>query len=82
MPAINVQPLKRIAKPKTIAFQREARIKSINNLSFTSRDNLGSIVWWDVTPPKTEYWAVHHMLGRAYGYELIDLLYAPESDIS
>ena len=38
---------------------------------------MGRVNWWSVTPPKTDYWHVHHMLGRAYAFELLDLLHNP-----
>jgi hypothetical protein len=53
--------------------------KTADDLTFTSRDDLGRIRWWDVTPPKTDYWRVHVVLGRAYAFELLDLLNNPES---
>lgn len=54
--------------------------KNVDALTFTSRDNSGRICWWDVAPPKTEYWHVHEMLGRAYAFELLDLLNNPEAE--
>ena len=54
--------------------------KSVDELGFTSRDEIGAINWWDVIPPKTEYWAAHYELGRAYAYELLDLLNNPEAE--
>lgn len=53
--------------------------KSVDDLTFTSRDELGRINWWSVTVPKTDYWHVHHTLGRAYAFELLDLLHNPEA---
>lgn len=53
--------------------------KSVDELTFTSRDELGPINWWDVAIPKTNYWDVHHTLGRAYAFELFDLLHNPEA---
>lgn len=51
--------------------------RTVDELSFTSRDELGRFNWWDVTPPKTNYWHVHEMLGRAYAFELLDLIHNP-----
>lgn len=48
---------------------------SVDDLNFTSRDPEGRICWWDVTPPKNDYWHVHQMLGRAYAFELLDLIH-------
>ena len=53
--------------------------KSADDLTFTSRDQSGCIKWWDVTVPKTNYWHVHHTLGRAYAFEVLDFLNNPES---
>ena len=53
--------------------------RSPDDLSFTSRDQSGCIKWWDVTVPKTNYWHVHHTLGRAYAFEVLDFLNNPES---
>jgi hypothetical protein len=54
--------------------------KSADDLSFTSRDSEGRINWWDVTPPKTNYWHAHEMLGRAYAFELLDLINRPSKE--
>lgn len=54
----------------------------VDNLSFTSRDPEGRIRWWDVTPPKTDYWHVHEMLGRAYAFEFIDLIQEKDKKLS
>lgn len=53
--------------------------KSVDELTFTSRDEIGAINWWSVTVPKTEYWGVHYELGRAYAFELLDLLHNPKA---
>ena len=53
--------------------------KSTDDLTFTTREENASFNWWNVTPPKTEYWAAHYELGRAYAYELLDLLNNPEA---
>lgn len=53
--------------------------KTPDELSFTSRDQSGFIKWWDITAPKTDYWPVHHTLGRAYAFEVLDFLNNPES---
>ena len=53
--------------------------KTVDDLTFTSRDEGGRINWWDVTIPKTNYWHVHQMLGRAYAFEVLDLLNNPEA---
>lgn len=54
--------------------------KKPDDLSFTSRDAEGRMVWWNVTPPKTNYWHVHEMLGRAYAFEVLDLLNTPDAE--
>lgn len=54
--------------------------KTVDELTFTSRDAQGRINWWDVTPPKTDYWHVHEMLGRAYAFEVLDLLNNPSAE--
>lgn len=54
--------------------------RNVGELSFTSRDHEGRICWWDVTPPKTDYWHVHEMLGRAYAFELLDLIHNSGKD--
>ncbi len=53
--------------------------KSVDDLSFTSRGERG-VTWWDVTPPKTHYWHAHEMLGRAYAFELLDLINRPSKE--
>jgi hypothetical protein len=53
--------------------------KTADDLSFTSRGERG-INWWDVVPPKTDYWHVHEMLGRAYAFELLDLINRPSKE--
>ena len=51
----------------------------VDNLTFTSRDEKGCIRWWDVVVPKTNYRDVHHSLGRAYAFEVLDFLNNPEA---
>jgi hypothetical protein len=53
--------------------------KCADDLTFTSRDQKGCIRWWDVVVPKTNYWHVHHSLGRAYAFEVLDFLNNPEA---
>ncbi len=36
-----------------------ADIKTVDDLSFTSRDKIGRIRWFDVIPPQTNYWPFH-----------------------
>ena len=52
--------------------------QTVDDLTFTSRDSEGRICWWDVTPPKTDYFPVFEKLGRAYAFELLDLIHNPE----
>ncbi|WP_124523695.1 MULTISPECIES: hypothetical protein [unclassified Burkholderia] len=52
------------------------------DLPFTARDENGHMVWWSVVPPNTDYYAVHHTLGRAYAFELLDLLNNPEGEFN
>jgi hypothetical protein len=54
--------------------------RTADDLPFTSRDEKGFIRWWDVTPPNTEYCHPHDALGRAYAFELLDLLNNPKAD--
>lgn len=54
--------------------------ESVDDLSFTSRDKVGRLNWWDVQAPKTTYWPVHHMLGRAYAFEVLSLLNNPDAN--
>jgi len=51
-----------------------------DDLSFTSRDSVGRIRWWDVTLPKTDYCHVHQILGRAYAFEYLDWVNNPDGD--
>ena len=51
--------------------------KAVDDLSFTSRDEMGRIDWWDVTPTKTDCWSVHQQHGRALALELLDLCHNP-----
>jgi hypothetical protein len=68
-------------KATAISLQRDHDIKSVDDLPFISRDGGGQINWWDVTRPKTEYWNVHAALGRAYAYDLLDLLQNPIANL-
>lgn len=52
--------------------------RNVDQLSFTSRDAKGIMRWWDVTPPKTDYWGPHEALGRAYAYEFLDLVHSSD----
>ncbi|WP_326536856.1 hypothetical protein [Pseudorhodoferax sp.] len=54
--------------------------KTADELTFTARDAEGRMIWWDVTPPRTNYWHVHEMLGRAYAFEVLDLLNNPSAE--
>lgn len=49
--------------------------KSVEDLSFVSRGPEKSLNWFSVTDPNTDYWGVHRMLGRAYAFELLDLIH-------
>ena len=53
--------------------------RTIDDLPFTSRKD-DRFKWWDVEPPKTEYWHPHQALGRAYAFELLDLIHNPERE--
>lgn len=53
--------------------------RTVDELSFTSRDSRGHINWWDVQPPKTRYASAHEMLGRVYAFEILDLLNNPSA---
>lgn len=50
--------------------------RQVTDLPFVSKDGEGRIVWWDVEPPKTDYWIVHYMLGKAYAIDLLDHIHA------
>lgn len=50
------------------------------DLNFVARDELGRLDWWRVDPPKTDYWHVHQVLGRAYAFELLDLMNNPAAE--
>jgi hypothetical protein len=54
--------------------------KDAEDLTFTARDSEGRFSWWDVTLPKTDYWAAHAVLGRAYAFELLDLINNPKAE--
>lgn len=54
--------------------------KRVEDLTFFSRDASGRAQWWDVAPPKTDYWHAHEVLGRAYALEILDLLNNPETE--
>ena len=55
-------------------------VKCVDDLSFTSRVENGSINWWDISPAKTNYWTVHKEYGRAMALELLDLIHNPERE--
>lgn len=48
--------------------------KTFDDLSFTTRDAKGRMVWWSVTPPSTQFWPAHFDLGRALARELLELM--------
>lgn len=52
----------------------------VSDLSFVGRDDCGRMDWWAVTPPKTDYWHAHQVLGRAYAFELLDLINNPAAE--
>lgn len=54
--------------------------KCAEELTFTARLENGHFGWWQVTPPKTNYWHVHQMLGRAYAFEVLDLVNNPATE--
>ncbi|MDP1679701.1 MAG: hypothetical protein Q8L02_06245 [Candidatus Nitrotoga sp.] len=55
--------------------------KSADDLSFVGRDG-DKFSWWNVIPPKTDYWHAHQILGRAYAFELLDLFNNPKAEYS
>ena len=78
-------------KLKDIGFGKEAKRrfvwvlgddapKSVDDLAFVGRDTEGRMNWWSVTPPKTNYWHAHQVLGRAYAFQLLDLMNNPEAE--
>lgn len=50
------------------------------DLNFTGRDEEGRFVWWVVSVPKTDYCHPHHALGKAYAFELLDLMNNPAAE--
>lgn len=54
--------------------------KKVEDLPFVCTDSEGRFNWWTVTPPKTDYWHAHKMLGRAYAFDLLDLVHNPEAE--
>lgn len=54
--------------------------KCPEELPFVGRDDNGRIVWWNVTAPNTDYWHVHEILGRAYAFDLLDMINNPEAE--
>lgn len=56
--------------------------KDVEELSFTGRDpDYGRMVWWRVTPPATDYWSAHTMVGRGCALELLDLIHNPKAEV-
>jgi hypothetical protein len=49
--------------------------RTVDELNFTSREPAGRIRWWDVATPKTDYGHPKRALGRAYAFELLDLIH-------
>ncbi len=54
--------------------------KTSDDLPFVSRDTEGGTNWWSVIPPNTDYWHAHQVLGRAYAFDLLDLIHNPEAE--
>lgn len=54
--------------------------KCVEDLSFVARDSENRMIWWSVVPPKTDYWHVHEVLGKAYAFELLDLMNNPDAE--
>ncbi len=52
---------------------------TVDDLPFVSKGE-DRFSWWDFTPPKTDYWHVHEMLGRAHAFALLDLINNPAAD--
>ncbi|MDO8706025.1 MAG: hypothetical protein Q7J84_13870 [Sulfuricaulis sp.] len=50
--------------------------RQVTDLPFFNRDSEGRAVWWDVEPPKTNYWPAHYMLGKAYAIDLLNYIHA------
>jgi hypothetical protein len=73
---------------RVLAYKKVARhwllfgnaAKKVEDLPFVGRDSEDRLNWWTVTPPKTDHWGVHQMLGRAYAFELLDLVHNPEAE--
>lgn len=51
------------------------------DLTFTGRDERGLFSWWNATLPRTDYWHAHQILGRAYAFELLDLINNPGAEV-
>jgi hypothetical protein len=54
--------------------------KKVEDLPFVGSVGSSSY-WWTVTPPKTDYEGVHRKLGRAYAFDLLDLVHSPDAEI-
>lgn len=54
--------------------------KTSDDLPFVDRDAEGGMCWWSVIPPNTDYWHAHQVLGRAYAFDLLDLINNPEAE--
>lgn len=54
--------------------------RSVDDLRFVRRDTAGRANWWAVTPPDTDYWSAHATLGRAYAFDLLDLMNNPDGE--
>lgn len=54
--------------------------KCPEDLHFVGRDSNGGMIWWNVTPPNTDYWHAHEILGRAYAFDLLDMINNPEAE--
>lgn len=69
-----------LRKRKTRWYTSNLSPKTVDELTFFGRNEAGFANWWNVTLPKTDYWHAHQVLGRAYAFELLDLLNNPESE--
>lgn len=69
-----------MSKPSRPWYVPGSAARTVHDLNFTALDNAGRINWWAVTPPRTDYWHAHEMLGRAYAFELLDLIHNPKAE--
>lgn len=53
---------------------------TVDELSFTARDERDFINWFAVPEPQTDYWHAHVEFGQACAQELLTLIHNPDRD--